>query len=60
MKDLEEDDGRDGGSLVHGVVDVPQGRGQVETVLSTSYTDFPSELERRKKCLVSNIANHQR
>ena len=61
MEDLEEDDGRDGGALVHGVVDVPEGRSQVQAVLSASYADFPSELERRKKnCLViSNIANHQ-
>ena len=60
MEDLEEDDGRDGGALVHGAVDVPQRRGQVEAVLATSYTDFPSELVRRKKGLViSNIANHQ-
>ena len=60
VEDLEEDDGRDGGALVHGVVDVPEGRGQVQAVLSASYADFPSELERRKNCLViTNIANHQ-
>ena len=53
MEDLKEDDGRDGGALVHGVVDVPQRRRQVEAVLSTSYTDFPSELRRRKKYLVT-------
>ena len=50
VEDLEEDDGRDGGALVHGAVDVPQGGGHVETVLSTSYADFPSELAGRKIC----------
>ena len=54
MEDLKEDDGRDGGALVHGVVDVPQRRRQVEAVLSTSYTDFPSELRRRKKYSVTS------
>ena len=54
VEDLKEDDGRDGGALVHGVVDVPQRRRQVEAVLSTSYTDFPSELRRRKKYFVTS------
>ena len=62
MEDLEQDDGRDGGALVHGGVDVPQGCGQVEAVLSTSYADFPSELERRKflKILTSQIISRCR
>ena len=49
MEDLEKDDGRDGGALVHGGVDVSQRSSQVQAVLSTSYADFPSELERIKK-----------
>ena len=48
VEDLQQDDGGDGGALVHGGVDVPQGRGQVEAVLPTSYAHFPVELERRK------------
>ena len=48
VEDLEQDDGGDGGALVHGAVDVPQSSRQVEAVLSSSYADFPSELKRRK------------
>ena len=48
MEDLEQDDGGDGGALVHGGVDVPQGSSHVEAVLSASYADFPGELKRRK------------
>ena len=48
VEDLEQDDGGDGGALVHGGVDVPQSSGHVEAVLSTSYADFPGELKRRK------------
>ena len=48
VEDLEQDDGGDGGALVHGGVDVPQGSGHVQAVVPTSYADFPSELKRRK------------
>ena len=48
MKDLEQDDGRDGGALVHCGVEIPQGGRHVEALFPRTETDTPGELRRKQ------------